>query len=303
MSPMTVKVRRYAVPMSPAKTCPRFTPIRIGSGWGASAMRRAARRRRPSSSSSVTGTPVMRMTLPPLASMSEARKVTDSESAASWTVRTTVSSAAAVRSGPSEASRSSTPWNLMKATLARRCSDSPPRCREPGAQRGGDARGDRGGGHGTRWNGPGPTVDHVAPPQQATLALGVTDGARRQAVRRLRADHDLAGVGRLLHAGGGRGVRPGDQELVVGGTDAHEVKGAAVDPDRHPEVDPPDRGGKGPGLAQGGAHGDRPLRGHGGMVVAGEGQEQGVPTELQERAALGVRRPRASARTRGSGLR
>ena len=153
----------------------------------------------------------------------------------------------------------------------------------------GDARGDGGGGHGTGRNGAGTAVEHLAPPQQATLALGVADGTRRQAVRRVRADHDLAGIGRLLHAGRGRGGRPGDQELVVGRAHAEEVKGAAVDPDRHPEVDPPDRGGKGPGLAQGGAHGDRPPRAMRGVVVAGEGQEQGVAAELQERAALGVR--------------
>ena len=160
---------------------------------------------------------------------------------------------------------------------------------EPGTQRDGDAGGDGGGGHRTGGNRAGPTVDHVAPAQQATFTLGATDGTRRQAVRRRRADHDLAGVGRLLHAGGGRGRGPRDQELVVGRTDTAEEKRAAVDPDRHQEVDTSDRGGNRPRLAQGGAHGDRPLRGHGGVVVAGEGQEQGVPAELQERSALGVR--------------
>ena len=30
MSPITVNVRRKSVPISPAKTCPRFTPIQTG---------------------------------------------------------------------------------------------------------------------------------------------------------------------------------------------------------------------------------------------------------------------------------
>ena len=81
-SPMMVNVRRYAVPMSQANTWPRFTPTLTGRGRGSSMSMRTARSSRPSSSSCVVGTPAVRMIFPPLASMSEDKKVTDSRSAA-----------------------------------------------------------------------------------------------------------------------------------------------------------------------------------------------------------------------------
>ena len=71
-------------------------------------------------------------------------------------------------------------------------------------------------------------------------------------------------------------------------TDVEEMEAPAVEPDGHPQVHPADRGRKGPGLAQGGTHGDGGLGGHGRVVVAGERQEQGVAAELEQRAALAV---------------
>ena len=80
MSPMTVKVRRKLVPTSPVKTCPLLIPARRWNFCGASRIRHMARNMRPSSSCWLAGTPAARITLPPLASMSVARKLTPSSS-------------------------------------------------------------------------------------------------------------------------------------------------------------------------------------------------------------------------------
>ena len=64
-SPITVYVRRYAGPMSPAKTCPLFTPIRTGTVVSASMIDRSVSSIRPSSSPIAFGAPATRMTLPP----------------------------------------------------------------------------------------------------------------------------------------------------------------------------------------------------------------------------------------------
>ena len=64
-SPITVYVRRYPGPMSPAKTGPLFTPIRTGSVVSASMTERSVSSIRPSSSPRALGAPATRMTFPP----------------------------------------------------------------------------------------------------------------------------------------------------------------------------------------------------------------------------------------------
>ena len=64
-SPITVYVRRYAGPMSPAKTWPLFTPMRTGTAVSASRIDRRVISIRPSSSPSAFGAPATRMTFPP----------------------------------------------------------------------------------------------------------------------------------------------------------------------------------------------------------------------------------------------
>ena len=93
VSPMTVYVRRYWGPMSPANTLPRFTPMRTGNGSGVSMMRRSASSMRSSSSPWAFGAPPDRISFPPSLSTSVPRKQRSRSSTASWVMRTSVSSA------------------------------------------------------------------------------------------------------------------------------------------------------------------------------------------------------------------
>jgi len=72
--------------------------------------------------------------------------------------------------------------------------------------------------------------DGGGPSEQEARALGRTDHCRPERGCGLRAQHDLAGIGRYLHGHDGAGPRTGNDELAVRGSDEEEVEESAVHP-------------------------------------------------------------------------
>ena len=107
----------------------------------------------------------------------------------------------------------------------------------------------------------------------------------RQAGGHLGADEDLARRRGVLHLGRAGGGRARDDQLVVQRPDPEQLHGAAVEAHGHPQLHPADRQRLLDRRAQRGPH---LHRGGGGLlrvIVADEQQQQGVPTELEQRAA------------------
>lgn len=220
--------------------------------------------------------------------MSESRKQTSWASAARCTTRTASSAAAAAASGPSSARSASVPPTRRNATDARRCSGCgrPRTCARTSVDSVRATRSEGGRGDAGRCDVGG---QRRSPQQQAVPTGAAAEAVRREQRRGAAADHDLA-VG-----GGGLGAhdaaRPGaeHQVLEVGLPHQREVEGVAVQADGHPQHPPHAGDLDAAHLAQPLPHPDRRPAGPLDVQVAVEEQQQRVPAELHEAAAVVVR--------------
>ena len=115
------------------------------------------------------------------------------------------------------------------------------------------------------------------------------DVATRQRRGGRGTDEDLATFGRSLELDEGRDRGAADDQLPVRCADEEEVEVAAVHADRHAQVRPADTPGELAELADRAAHLQRRCRRPELMTVATEEQQERIATELQQRAAEGVR--------------
>ena len=127
-------------------------------------------------------------------------------------------------------------------------------------------------------------------PQPDALALRLGQQLGRQLCRGVKADDDLARVGRSLHGDHGARAGAGQQQLPVALADEEEVELAGVDADRHAQANLAGRGVDRTHLAERAPHADRGGDAVRGVVLTREEQEQGVPAELDQAAAVGVGR-------------
>ncbi len=275
--------------MSPAKTAPRLTPMRIETGTFASTIARSASSMRSSSSPVLPGAPAVRISLPPSTSTSDDKSAMPCSSVAASTVPTSRCSASAAASGPARSISASVPSMRMKAIVTGRCSEPPPpplMCvriagdRQCASVVGGDVR--------PRYQRQLFRGARRLARQQHARALGLAQAARRQRRGRLRTHQDLAGTRLVLH---GHHAAPGGahrQQFDVRRSDGEEVECSRMHALRHPQrhpgagnVDPAD-------VAQHAAHADRGAAGARRMVGILEPQQQRVAAELEQAGAVVV---------------
>ena len=127
-------------------------------------------------------------------------------------------------------------------------------------------------------------------PQPDAVALRLGQQLGRQLCRGVKADDDLAGVGRSLHGDHGARAGAGQQQLSVTLADEEEVELAGVNSDRHAQANLAGRGVDRTHLAERAPHADRGGDAVRGVVLPREEQEQGVSAELDQAAAVCVGR-------------
>ena len=290
VSPSTVYVLRKLAPTWPVKTRPSLTPMWTGSGRPASTIARTVRSIRSSSSPNVCGAPETRMIRPPSRSTSLSRNVTLCSSAAAWTVRTrsverrrlppralrwrsprrfprsgrtrSPHGGARPRAGPPRAAaRAVAPGPRPRAGCPRRAGGARPCPRTSGA---------------ARRSRPSPS------PRRARRASRSAGG--------LRAEQDLARLGRglHLHRSGRRG--PGDEQLAVRLADEEELEAARCGGRRASAAGPrrpTSAGGRSRAASRRISNAARAARAC--VLVTVVEQQQRVAAELEQAAALGVR--------------
>jgi hypothetical protein len=124
--------------------------------------------------------------------------------------------------------------------------------------------------------------------QQSSAFARGSEPRRLERFGRPIGDEDLAGVRRRLEANRCRRRRPGHDELAVRALDDEEVAAARVDPRRHPQRDRADGAHRPARLVDQPVHVGRRLAGSPLVAVAREENEQRVPAELEDVAAVAV---------------
>ena len=114
-----------------------------------------------------------------------------------------------------------------------------------------------------------------APGEEPPVALGLRGASTWKGRPGGGADEHLAGFRSFLHLGGHGGGRAGENQFLVGLTDAEEMNGSAVEPHRHLEVETSRRGFIAAGLAENRLHLDGGTAGLDGVVGAGEDEGAG----------------------------
>ena len=234
---MTVYVRRYQGPMSPANTAPRFTPIRIGIARSPSAIWRSASSIRSSSLPVIVGAPAVRISLPPSSSASVERKQHPVLVARRLGVGQQLLELVGDRRGPALLDHPVGPVEVDERDRDLPVLGVPPPASTCVAHRRRQAVRDRvridayvrdlgatwwPGGSRFRRN-PGP--------------FALAEAARRHGGGDLRAHEDLPRLGDVLHPDRPGPAGPGHDQLSMGPADVEEVIRARVHADRHPQLD------------------------------------------------------------------